>query len=107
MKKITCGKCGRTSYNPNDVKAGFCGNCHDWTNGVVTNAEPHDPGPGPKPEWAEGNPLVKVRTCAYCGEKWWEHDHSVVEFIAHMKDKHPEVWAEAERKADERRRARD
>lgn len=28
---FTCPKCGRTSYNPNDVSEGYCGNCHDWT----------------------------------------------------------------------------
>lgn len=30
-ESITCPKCGRTSYNPNDVREGYCGNCHDWT----------------------------------------------------------------------------
>jgi hypothetical protein len=25
---ITCPKCGVTSYNPNDVKYRYCGNCH-------------------------------------------------------------------------------
>jgi len=28
---ITCPKCGRTSWNPNDIREGYCGNCHDWT----------------------------------------------------------------------------
>jgi ribosomal protein L37E len=28
---ITCPRCGMTSYNPNDVREGYCGNCHDWT----------------------------------------------------------------------------
>lgn len=28
---ITCPVCGMTSYNPNDIREGFCGNCHDWT----------------------------------------------------------------------------
>jgi hypothetical protein len=28
---ITCPRCGRTSYNPNDVAQGYCGACHDWT----------------------------------------------------------------------------
>jgi len=27
----TCPRCGLTSYNPNDVVEGYCGNCHDWT----------------------------------------------------------------------------
>lgn len=26
-----CPRCGMTSYNPNDKKEGYCGNCHDWT----------------------------------------------------------------------------
>jgi hypothetical protein len=30
---ITCPVCGMTSYNPNDIEQGFCGNCHDWTGG--------------------------------------------------------------------------
>lgn len=29
--KITCPRCGRTSWNPNDVREGYCGACHDWT----------------------------------------------------------------------------
>jgi hypothetical protein len=28
---ITCPRCGRTSYNLNDIREGYCGNCHDWT----------------------------------------------------------------------------
>jgi hypothetical protein len=28
---FTCPACGMTSYNPNDVREGYCGNCHDWT----------------------------------------------------------------------------
>lgn len=31
---ITCPRCGRTSYNPNDVTYGYCGNCHDWTGAI-------------------------------------------------------------------------
>lgn len=29
---ITCPRCGRTSWNPNDVREGYCGACHEWTN---------------------------------------------------------------------------
>lgn len=29
--KITCPLCGMTSYNPNDIREGYCGKCHDWT----------------------------------------------------------------------------
>lgn len=32
--KITCPVCSMTSYNPNDIEWGFCGNCHAYT-GVV------------------------------------------------------------------------
>jgi len=28
---ITCPRCGLTSYHPDDVRQGYCGNCHDWT----------------------------------------------------------------------------
>lgn len=28
---ITCPRCGRTSYHPEDVKQGYCGACHWWT----------------------------------------------------------------------------
>jgi len=28
---ITCPRCGMTSANPDDVRQGYCGNCHDWT----------------------------------------------------------------------------
>ena len=35
--RITCPRCGRTSYHPDDVREGYCGNCHDWTEGVRTD----------------------------------------------------------------------
>lgn len=28
---ITCPKCGRTSFNLNDVREGYCGHCHEFT----------------------------------------------------------------------------
>ena len=28
---ITCPRCGRTSYNSNDIREGYCGACNDWT----------------------------------------------------------------------------
>lgn len=28
---ITCPDCGMTSYHPNDIAAGYCGNCHAYT----------------------------------------------------------------------------
>lgn len=32
---VTCPKCSMTSYNPNDIVHGYCGNCHDWTSGPL------------------------------------------------------------------------
>ena len=29
--QVTCPRCGMTSYNLNDIREGYCGNCHDWT----------------------------------------------------------------------------
>ena len=31
VDSITCPVCSATSYNPNDVREGYCGRCHDWT----------------------------------------------------------------------------
>jgi hypothetical protein len=28
---ITCPECGLTSFNPSDIREGYCGACHDWT----------------------------------------------------------------------------
>lgn len=28
---ITCPVCDMTSYNPNDIREGYCGNCHEQT----------------------------------------------------------------------------
>lgn len=30
MTWIACPKCGVRSYNPNDVKMRYCGNCHQF-----------------------------------------------------------------------------
>jgi hypothetical protein len=27
---ITCLRCGKTSYNHNDVRERYCGSCHTW-----------------------------------------------------------------------------
>lgn len=29
-ESITCPRCGMTSYNPNDVREKYCGNCHEF-----------------------------------------------------------------------------
>jgi hypothetical protein len=31
LPSFTCPRCTMTSYNPNDIREGYCGNCHDWT----------------------------------------------------------------------------
>ena len=49
---ITCPKCLKTSYNPNDVAHGYCGHCHDWT-GEALLVTIHLP-PEPCPECAAG-----------------------------------------------------
>ena len=28
---FTCPRCEITSYSPDDIAAGYCGACHDWT----------------------------------------------------------------------------
>lgn len=28
---FTCPKCGAVSYNPNDIREGYCGRCHEFT----------------------------------------------------------------------------
>jgi hypothetical protein len=28
---VTCPRCLMTSYSPDDIREGYCGNCHDWT----------------------------------------------------------------------------
>ena len=31
---FTCVHCGRTSYNPNDLREEYCGNCHHFCRDV-------------------------------------------------------------------------
>lgn len=35
-KSITCPDCGRTSYHPQDIAYGYCGNCHAYTGKPAT-----------------------------------------------------------------------
>ena len=28
---FTCPRCQAVSANPNDIREGYCGRCHDWT----------------------------------------------------------------------------
>jgi transposase len=44
---FTCPRCGMISHNPNDVREGYCGRCHDWTGDADLQAAealawPHD-----------------------------------------------------------------
>lgn len=50
---FTCPRCGMTSHNPDDVREGYCGNCHDWTRPVGTLADPASP----ISRWVRGEPL--------------------------------------------------
>ena len=36
---ITCPRCLMTSYSPDNIREGYCGNCRDWTS--------RRPGPAP------------------------------------------------------------
>lgn len=44
---ITCPRCGRTSWNPNDVREKWCGNCSDYH-------------PGHTPGWLATDPEISV-----------------------------------------------
>lgn len=37
-ESITCPRCGRTSYNINDIRALYCGFCHWWTSDPLLGA---------------------------------------------------------------------
>jgi hypothetical protein len=34
-ESFTCPRCARTSHQPEDIKYGYCGACHDWTGDQV------------------------------------------------------------------------
>lgn len=38
-ESITCPTCGRTSFNPNDVRERYCGNCRQWQDQVELAAQ--------------------------------------------------------------------
>lgn len=44
VKSITCPVCKMTSFNPNDIESGYCGNCHRWTHGTVRVSVTSDTG---------------------------------------------------------------
>lgn len=36
LESLTCPVCFMTSYNPGDVREGYCGHCHAWTSARIT-----------------------------------------------------------------------
>lgn len=49
-RTITCKRCGKTSYNPEDVRLRFCGWCRVFHDDIYPPARQHwlDQGPPPK-----------------------------------------------------------
>lgn len=45
VPRYTCPHCGAVSFNPNDLKYGFCGRCKLWKDGVAESVEPRNRGP--------------------------------------------------------------
>lgn len=43
-ESFTCPECGATSYNPNDVREGYCGRCHNWTGTGHRDDDPREYG---------------------------------------------------------------
>jgi hypothetical protein len=41
---FTCTLCWRTSFHPKDVAHGYCGKCHNYTPGVITQNLSYQPG---------------------------------------------------------------
>lgn len=60
---ITCPECRRTSYNPNDIKNGYCGFCHAWTSDPHDSRSHNDPRPG---TW-----LIVVELPPFVSDKMW------------------------------------
>jgi hypothetical protein len=60
VESFTCPRCGITSWNPNDVREGYCGACHAWTGVLAGALTPDCP--------LCGHPPVMVfGTQAFCG----------------------------------------
>ena len=64
LSSYTCPLCGRTSYNPNDVREQYCGACHQWAEPYwmqdirialrrIEAGRPSCSGPGGRPQEAE------------------------------------------------------
>jgi hypothetical protein len=74
---ITCPECRRTSYNPNDIREGYCGFCHAWTSNPL-DARMHNP---PRP----GTWLIVVELPPRISNAMW---FALVRHIAHAVEKH-------------------
>ena len=48
----TCTRCGKTSYNPNDQRERYCGNCHEFMQHEYTCAYCTGDLSGDRPHWA-------------------------------------------------------
>lgn len=78
MRSITCPRCQRRSYHRRDVQEGYCGHCHDWTEGAGVD-EPEefdqtlqdlidlcDHAAEMGSEQTIASARLKGRTCAHC-----------------------------------------
>lgn len=74
---ITCPECRRTSYNPNDIKEGYCGYCHAWTSNPLDARMHNNPRAG---TW-----LIVVELPPRYSDKMW---FALLRHIAHAVEKH-------------------
>lgn len=74
---ITCPDCKRTSYNPNDIREGYCGFCHAWTGNPLDNRAHNPPRAG---TW-----LIVIELPARTSDKMW---HALLNFVGSAVKKH-------------------
>ena len=55
-RTITCGVCDMTSYNPNDIEKGYCGNCHAFADETVEGVFFRASAPGGEKVFILNNP---------------------------------------------------
>lgn len=69
---ITCNRCDRTSHHPEDVRQGWCANCHEFTHGTVQVWNWDDPWmPGTHP--VRIDPRLGCSTIAHQYLGWCSH----------------------------------
>lgn len=73
QSSITCPRCGATSYNPNDVRYGYCGRCHAYTGEKVCDVEGHQGCTVFECRW--GAPLLLAGDRAAAGCEAYEDEH--------------------------------